>query len=75
MEICEPCQVGNEAALSRTFHVTWGFRGLNDIQSQVLLYLNFLFAVIVRGCDNKIEGEKGNGKGYSRYVSELKVSE
>jgi len=25
MEICESCQVGNKAALSRTFCVSWGY--------------------------------------------------
>jgi len=26
-ETCEPCQVGNEAALNRTFRVPWGCLG------------------------------------------------
>ncbi len=30
MGIREPCQVGNEAALSGISHVTWGNRGLEE---------------------------------------------
>ncbi len=49
MEICEPCQVGNEAALSRTFHVTWGFRGLEDKQSRVFTCQDRWGTVLTRG--------------------------
>ena len=40
-EICEPCQVGNEAALSRTFCVTLG-RLLLKAPASVFLFSQFL---------------------------------
>ncbi len=47
MGIREPCQVGNEAALSGTSHVTWGNRGLKE---GLILYFPLAEPVFVWYC-------------------------